>query len=285
MNNKDYIEYIKNELSGLYSNNEIYGFIRILTEEILELKMSDIIAYQENKINENKIGLLKNIVKDLKKYKPIQYIIGHTQFFNLKLFVNESVLIPRQETEELVDMIIKENSTVEKKKILDIATGSGCIAIALKKSMPFHDIFALDFSKEALKVAKLNSEVNDVYINYFQQDIFADTFTDLLSKIKPDIIVSNPPYVTESEKQYINKNVLNYEPDQALFVKDNDPFIFYKRICEEFVKVNPLGKVYFEINQYYAKELKNELLKYFNTVEIFKDINNNYRIALAFNEK
>jgi release factor glutamine methyltransferase len=231
----------------------------------------------------------KSILSDLKIEKPIQYILGETEFFGLRFEVNENTLIPRPETEELVELIIKEEGKGKREegkvKILDIGTGSGCIAISIAKNIPTAEVFAIDVSEKALAVAKKNSEINSTKVNFINADILKiddvtelSTFDFRLSTF--DLIVSNPPYVRNLEKAEIKPNVLEYEPHLALFVEDNDALLFYRKIAQLAIKnlaVN--GKLYFEINQYLGKETVQLLESLaFKNVELIKDIYGNDRI-------
>lgn len=218
---------------------------------------------------------LLNALGRLKEHEPVQHIIGTTTFYGLEFIVNEHVLIPRHETEELVDLIIKENS--EASTILDIGCGSGCIAISLKKALPNAVVLACDISPEALEVAKNNAIKHNVEIQFHEKDVLH------VASIPGncDIIVSNPPYVQESEKEQMEPNVLNFEPPQALFVPNADPLVFYVAIIELAIRnLNPGGKIYFEINESKGPEVE-ILMKAagFKQVRIIQDINNKNRIA------
>ena len=293
---KDVVRFFREELNGVYEKEEIETFIIFCFEEFLNLKKVEIILRDNETMSESDLLKFNFAIKDLKQHKPIQYILGKADFYGLKLKVNEHVLIPRPETEELVHFIIKENQEssqlssqilhlkskishlISQISILDIGTGSGCIPIALKKNIPAAKVYALDISEKALNVAKQNAEMNDVEIEFFQYDILS--LDSALQTPNYDIIVSNPPYICFSEKEQMEKNVLNYEPHIALFVNDNDPLMFYKVIVDFALKrLNPNGKLYFEINQIYGLETKQMLESTgFKNVELIKDLNNNNRI-------
>ncbi len=223
---------------------------------------------------------INNIIKRLRTYEPIQHITGETEFFGLPFIVNKNVLIPRPETEELVELILNENKE-DKLNILDIGTGSGgAIAIALAKYKKEAKISAWDISKDALLIAKGNAERNAVDIDFEQVDVLIDYPTDK----KYDIIVSNPPYILESEKRDMEKNVLDYEPHIALFVPDDRALIFYERIADIALDIlNPDGKLYFEINQALGKETVKMLENRggFSNVTLYQDINKNDRMTSA----
>ena len=229
--------------------------------------------------SDEEIVIWNFILEQLKKEIPIQYILGVTHFYGLEFEVNSAVLIPRPETEELVDWIVQKSKIKNQKsklKILDIGTGSGCIAIALAKNLPNVQVFALDVSEQALATAKTNAELNQVTIQFLHQSILE---TENLGQ-QFDVIVSNPPYVRELEKQEIKKNVLDNEPHLALFVEDNDALIFYRKIAQLAQKnLNPQGQLYFEINQYLGQEMLDLLQKMgFKDTVLRKDIYGNDRM-------
>jgi release factor glutamine methyltransferase len=279
----DILRFFRSELAGLYETGEIESFIAYCFEEYLGMNRASITLNKESTVSESELLKFSFAIKYLKQQQPIQYIIGKADFYGLKLAVNQHVLIPRPETEELVQLIIKDCSISEEKKvtILDIGTGSGCIAIALKKHIPFCEMHALDVSKEALEVAKKNAQLNSVSIHFHELNVLAIPENNSISSTKFDIIVSNPPYITLSEKGAMHKNVTDYEPHLALFVEDYEPLLFYTHICELALNaLNKGGKLYFEINQQYGEQTKKLLeQKGFTNVELIKDLNNNYRIV------
>ncbi len=309
------------ELLSLYLKEEITTFFYLLTEHRLGLKRLDIALDPNATISTiNEQFFLTNIGK-LKKEIPIQYIIGETEFFGLPFYVDKDVLIPRPETEELVKWVIEKTKEARIKnkdnpdsnrelQIIDIGTGSGCIAIAFAKNIPNVKVWALDVSEKALEVAKKNANLNKVDIEFLQLDILKkdslqkviknkvkrsadkNKITSSLSitsrtppnnRLKFDIIVSNPPYVRELEKQEIKNNVLQNEPNLALFVKDENPLVFFDKIAD-FAKENltPNGELYFEINQYLGTETA-ELLqkKGFQNIELRKDLFGNDRMIFS----
>ena len=234
------------------------------------------------RLSESEMLTFHFAVKDLLKNKPIQYIIGETDFCDLKFKVNENVLIPRPETSELVMNIVKSQlSTFNLQlSILDIGTGSGCIAISLAKNIPGSNVYALDISEKALEVAKENAINNNVDVTFIHDDILS-LKNNIESKF--DIIVSNPPYVRELEKAEMRDNVLNWEPHNALFVSDNDPLIFYRNILE-FAKthLNENGEIWLEINEYLGKEMTDLCKEYgFADVKIFEDFRGRERVVKA----
>lgn len=263
-------------LSHLYDREEAASIFFIVIEHLLHITRNDYMLNKSATISESELLNIHFVLKDLKKGIPIQYILGETQFMGLKLKVNSAVLIPRPETEELVDWIIQSHKSEKINRIVDIGTGSGCIALAIKKHFFNTEVFALDISESVLQVAKENALINNVEINFQQIDIL----TDISIPNQIDIIVSNPPYVTRKEAESMHANVLEHEPHLALFVPDNDALLFYKRIIE-LAKENLLrsGWLYFEINQYLANEMKELFLQNnFKNVELKKDLSGNYRM-------
>ncbi len=277
---KDIRKYYCNQLCSIYENDEASAMILILLEHYFNIDRIKMALEPDLRLSESEMLTFHFAVKDLLKNKPIQYIIGETEFCDMKFKVNENVLIPRPETSELVMNIVKRQKTKDKRQlsILDIGTGSGCIAISLAKRIPNSKVYALDISEKALAVAKENAINNDADITFIHDDILS-----LNNKIetKFDIIVSNPPYVRELEKAEMRDNVLNWEPHNALFVSDSNPLIFYRNILE-FAKNNlkQNGEIWFEINEYLGKEMTDLCKKYgFSDIEIFKDFREKDRVV------
>jgi release factor glutamine methyltransferase len=279
---KQYKQHFIEQLSSTYDEIEAESFFYLILENKHQLKRIDLALNLDLEFSKQEITIWDSILEQLKSEIPIQYILGTTSFFGLDLEVNSSVLIPRPETEELVDWIIKENLKIPKSKnvkILDIGTGSGCIAISLAKNVPNSLVFALDVSESALEMAQKNAVKNKVNVTFIQKNILETS--DLLQQF--DIIVSNPPYVRNLEKHKIHKNVLDNEPHIALFVEDTDALIFYRKIATlAIINLCNNGKLYFEINQYLGKETV-ELLKDlgFKNIELKKDIYGNNRMIKA----
>jgi release factor glutamine methyltransferase len=266
----------------MYPGTESAAFLDMIFEEYFSLGRVKRLLNPGYRLTESEMLKVHFAVKQLKKHEPIQYILGRANFFGLDFIVNQHVLIPRPETEELVQWII-DDVGLEKanQSILDIGTGSGCIAIALKKALPSAKISAIDISGEALGVARQNSVNNDTEVHFMQEDIFK--LDDFGQDNNFDIIASNPPYVRESEKKEMAKNVLAYEPEQALYVNDSNPLVYYRRIADlAFESLNPNGKLFLEINQYLGHETV-ELLKMsgFTDVELRKDLNDKHRMIRA----
>jgi release factor glutamine methyltransferase len=274
-----------NELDAIYGKEEVESFFFISTEHYLNAPRFQFSLQPDFTLTNSETEQFFSILSDLKQQKPIQYIIGETEFYGLPFKVNEGVLIPRPETEELVALIIQSLKSQELNsrviKILDIGTGSGCIAISLAKNLPNAEVYALDVSKEALKVAKANAELNNVQITFVEVDILNESTWDLEFKaLEFDVIVSNPPYVRELEKAEIKPNVLDNEPHLALFVDDHNPLAFYKVITNFAVRnLKQKGPLYFEINQYLGKETKQLLIdRDFEDVTLLKDLNGSDRM-------
>ncbi len=273
------------ELQNIQDVSEIESFFFILTEFLHNLKRIDVSLNPGFEVSETDLEKWQTIISELKTEKPIQYITGEAWFYGLRFGVNENTLIPRPETEELVEWIIEsqklqvENLTPKKSKnltILDIGTGSGCIPIVLKKEIPNTDVSAIDISEKALEMARKNALDNQVEVKFLYKNILE---TASLYK-KYDIIVSNPPYVRNIEKQEIKRNVLEYEPHLALFVDDTDALLFYRKISQLVLKsLAPNGKLFLEINQYLGKETV-ELLEQigFKNIELRKDLKGNDRM-------
>jgi len=276
---KHYRDYFIQELTPLYDVGEAESFFYLILEAKHQLQRVDLALQTDLAFSESELKIWSFILDQLKKEIPIQYILGVTNFYGLEFEVNSAVLIPRPETEELVDWIIQSSKVQSKLKILDIGTGSGCIAIALAKNLPNAQVFALDVSEQALTTAKKNAEKNQVQLSFIHQSILETE--DLAQEF--DIIVSNPPYVRELEKHEIKNNVLDNEPHLALFVEDNDALIFYRKIAQLAQKNLKLkGQLYFEINQYLGKETLNLLLEMgFKNSVLRQDIYGNDRMSIC----
>lgn len=271
-------QFIK-ELSSFYDAYESESFFYLILENKHKLRQIDLALNHELTFSDADLAVWSAFLNQLKKEVPIQYLLGETNFYGLDFEVNENVLISRPETEELVEWIINENSKADKTKklkILDIGTGSGCIAVSLAKNLPNAEVYGIDVSKKAIETAKRNAINNNVDVTFVFLDILE---TDVLT-CNFDIIVSNPPYVRNLEKQEIKKNVLDYEPHLALFVEDNDALVFYRKIAT-LAQKNLLenGQLFFEINQYLGKEMTELLEKMnFKNIELRKDIYDNDRM-------
>ena len=275
----DLFEFYINELSFIYDEGELYSIFELVCEKYLNYSKAQVKQHFSENINQSNLINIYNAGVELKKGTPIQYILKEAYFYDLIFNVSNAVLIPRPETEELVDLIIKSQITNDSNPItlLDIGTGSGCIPITLKKHLPQAKVFSIDISEQALEVAKSNAIKNNVDVEFIKEDILSN-FLILNSNFS--IIVSNPPYVLNSEAQQMDARVLEYEPHIALFVEDNDPIIFYKRIidlCDKCLEKN--GWLFFELNPMYAIDVKNYAndSKIFNFTEILNDMSGKQR--------
>ena len=289
-----------NDLAQIFPKEEILSFFYLLLNHKLRLTKIDIVLNPNEIINQTQLDFFLNALTQLKQEKPIQYIIGETEFYGSIFKLNKNVLIPRPETEELIEWVLKEERHNKEDgkplRILDIGTGSGCIAISLAKHLPKATVFALDISQQALKITKQNAKLNNVNIHFIEGDILQpNSITNITSSVverlsnekflssKFDIIVSNPPYVRELEKQEIQNNVLQNEPHLALFVADENPLSFYDKIADfANENLNKNGELYVEINQYLGKETVELLLqKGFTNIKLKKDILGNDRMIKA----
>lgn len=270
---KQFIE----SLSGEYPEGEVNSFFNLLSEKFLGMSRLEVALDPKKELSGDELVKFHEATERLMKHEPIQYILGETEFFGLPFKVSKDVLIPRPETEELVEWILAdlEERRSENLKLLDIGTGSGCIAISLAKKLPKAQITAIDISEAALQTARLNAIRNEVQVKFVKQDILS---TRSLS-CNYDVIVSNPPYVRELEKKEMQRNVLENEPAAALYVNDEDPLIFYDRIAalagDSLVET---GSLYFEINQYLGAETAALLTKYYFSSSLKKDIFGNDRM-------
>lgn len=267
------------ELTPLYGAPEAESFFSIVLWELENKRRIDLALQPETIFSRSEISEWDEILEKLKKQIPIQYILGKTSFYGLEIMVNENVLIPRPETEELVAWVLSNQTGKSNLKILDIGTGSGCIAIALAKNLPDAEVFAVDVSDKALETAKANAKLNEANVAFIQKDILK------AENLEPqfDIIVSNPPYVRNLEKQEIKSNVIDHEPHLALFVADDDALLFYRKIVQLALgNLHEKGELYLEINQYLAKETM-DLLETagFGFMELRQDIYGNDRMILA----
>jgi len=277
---KSIINFAKAELLALYDEREIQSFFYLLCEYYLKMDRTSVIMNPDYALSESELLKFNFAIKDLKQEKPIQYILGKTEFFGFDFIVNQDTLIPRPETEELIQWIIEEEQSDTPIKILDIGTGSGCIAISLAKQLPLSVVKGIDISEAALKIAQLNNENLQASVSFELIDILNPPIS---FNTKFDIIVSNPPYVLESEKALMKKNVLQYEPNQALFVKDLDPLLFYRKILD--LAQNHLqkeGKIYFEVNEMMSSKTEALLAdyNYFN-IKSKHDLSNRPRMISA----
>lgn len=269
------IEYIHSQLTNHFTKSELRILSSLILKDVSNLSFTDIVNCKFKNLSNNEKQKIIYIVERLQKNEPIQYVLGKTEFYGLDFKVNSNVLIPRPETEELVEWILLETKQVNP-HLLDIGTGSGCIAIALAKHLHYGTVDAWDISEKALEVARDNANNNNVSVKFSNVNVLEPVNIDKHF----DIIVSNPPYITFSEKKELEENVLDFEPHEALFVPDEESLIFYNKIADIAVKIlNDKGYLYFEINQAKGFDII-ELLKSkgFSNIELRKDISGNSRM-------
>lgn len=270
---------IKNALQGLYPDSEATALAKLLLVEVLSFSTLELYGGKDKVISEKERVLLKDIIERLQQNEPIQYILGTEKFCDLLFKVDGNVLIPRPETQELVEWIITDYRNLTNCRVLDIGTGSGCIAISLAKYLQFPSVEAWDVSLGALKVAEENARNNQVEVCFLNRNVltFVPEYADL------DILVSNPPYITEEEKTEMEANVIDWEPELALFVQNDDPLLFYRKIAElGMVMLKPGGALYFEINRAYGNGTVDMLKeKGYTDVELRKDMFGNDRMVKA----
>ena len=272
---KDIRIFLEKELIEIYPESEINALTNIIIKTVIGITGLHRLHNIEHPVNAIQANHIIAICNDLKTGKPIQYILGETFFYDCTIKVNSSTLIPRQETEELVDLIIKETREFTG-SIVDIGTGSGCIAIALAANIPAIKVSGIDISEEAIALANENASINNVSVLFTRGDVFNFDY----DTGKVDIIVSNPPYILNSEKKLMNRNVLGFEPHTALFVPDSDPLVFYKAIINVADRIlNNDGRIYFEINEAMGNAMEKLLEQSgYAEVKIVKDINGKDRI-------
>lgn len=276
------VDYIKNSLKDIYPPGEIGSFTRLILEQVCGLKPHNLLFCKDKQLSETEKSTIRQIVERLKVQEPIQYVLGTADFYGQSFFVNPSVLIPRPETEELVERVILDYEDKEV-KILDVGTGSGCIGITLKRHLKNSEIIAVDISAPALETARKNARHLGAPVIFIRTDILSLEKSDLNIPFIFDVIVSNPPYVKNSEKACMEKNVLDHEPHQALFVPDDDPLIFYRQIARlGKKKLKKEGRLYFEINAQCGPAMK-EMLEHegYKEIELFQDIFGKDRIIKA----
>jgi len=282
LNLKELKDNFIHSIFDLYPSEEIQSFFNLLADKYLNLARIEIALHPDKVVSEENKKIFEDAIQRLQQFEPIQYIIGETEFYGLHFLVNKNVLIPRPETEELVGWIIesreerRENKN-EEFRVLDIGTGSGCIAISLAHNLPKKKVSAIDISEAAINIAKQNAVINKVSVNFQLMDILKfnkEPWNLVFKDLKFDTISSNPPYVREQEKSQIEPNVIKHEPALALFVEDNDPLLFYRKIAQFSQKyLKPDGTLFFEINEYLSKDLYQMLKKEgFVDIDIRKDI-------------
>lgn len=271
---------IQKELAGIFPKEEIESLIFLIFEKLKGYSRTQFLLSKEEKLSKDDWVEVEKIVTRLKNHEPIQYILGETEFYGLPFYSVPGVLIPRPETEELVQWIIQEN-TISSPTILDIGTGTGCIAISLWKHIEQATVFACDISPICIETALVNAELNAAEVSVFEYDILNSTPKTTFPEM--DVIVSNPPYVRETEKLLMERNVIDYEPELALFVPDENPLIFYDRIADfALIHLKTQGRLYFEINEAFGKECVEMLqAKGFSNIILKKDLNGKNRMICS----
>ncbi|HZL09271.1 MAG TPA: peptide chain release factor N(5)-glutamine methyltransferase [Prolixibacteraceae bacterium] len=268
---------IRKELAGFFSPEEIDSLIFLIFEKLKAYSRTQFLLAQDEELSKEELTEIEKMVSRLKNHEPIQYILGETEFYGLPFYTVPEVLIPRSETEELVQWILQDNQ-IQAPTILDIGTGTGCIAISLRKNIQLSTVLACDISPVCLETVRRNAELNRVDVSVFKYDILNGT--PEVSFPELDVIVSNPPYIRETEKMLMEKNVLDYEPELALFVPDDNPLLFYIQIAD-FARLHLKngGHLYFEINEAFGKECFEMLIqKGFSEVVLKKDIHGKDRM-------
>ena len=268
------------QLQKIYSLSEATAITEWVFEKMASLKRSDILKNPEKKITPAADKLIQKTLQELLLHKPVQYVLGEAWFYRTKLIVNEHVLIPRPETEELVEQLIADRkSKLTDPAILDIGTGSGCISIAIKKNLPASKLTAVDISKDALALAKENAALHNAHITFTQLDFLDESKWPSLPLF--DIIISNPPYIPINEKEKLDKNVTSFEPHLALFVPDKSPLIFYEKIAA-FGRDHllPNGKIYLETHESFAQQAAALFRTHYQTVMIKKDMYGKERMVI-----
>ncbi len=275
---KKLLQYIKESITLDESEEELNSLSYYIIEHLFKLDKNEIILDRSVNISSSELKELHKFLDRINDHEPIQYIIGEADFYDRKFIVNPSVLIPRPETEELVQLIIADHKG-KKPKFTDVGTGTGCIPITLVKELPGAKAYAIDFDPRVIRTAKQNAEMHDVQINFMLLDVLRESFP--LQSL--DFVVSNPPYVTYTDRELMKDNVTKYEPATALYVKDDDPLLFFRRIAEiSMHRLKPEGKIYFEVNEKFADDVK-ALLEVMDFIEctVVQDLNGKDRIVHA----
>lgn len=270
---------MRSVLTRIYSPGESEAIIRLIFENLKGWSLVDIVLNEDKPLSEFMRGKVEAILSRLKRHEPIQYVLGEARFYGLNLKVSPDVLVPRPETEELVDLIVRDSQGQTDLQVLDAGTGSGCIAVALYRNLKFPQITAIDKSEATLQVARENAVALKCRITFRHQDMLRLPS----GYYRWDIIVSNPPYIAESESAAMEANVLDYEPHSALFVPDNDPLVFYRALADYGIAaLKPSGRLYFEINPLFVEDLRKLLAgRGYTGIEMFRDIHGRLRFMRA----
>ncbi len=280
---KNFYRELHHRLKARHEDREARQLAFVILEETFSAKREDILAHKNIEVSNEQATYLEKVIREILQGKPVQYATGKAYCYGRRFTVNPSVLIPRQETEELIFRITEDYRQSGEVDILDIGTGSGCIAISLSLELPKSRVWALDKYPEALKTARINARALHARIHLFAFDVLSDRHLPGLY----DVIVSNPPYVTEGEMAFMHNRILDYEPPGALFVTDKDPLIFYRNIAKKALQsLHPQGKLYFEINERFAGEIRELLSSYgYKDLAVYEDLNKKPRILSATNPR
>ena len=282
MTNREQYRIFLQQLQSIYNLNEATIITDWVLESLAGIKRFDVVKGPENLLPDTITQKLKLALKELLQHKPVQYVTGEAWFYNMKLKVDKSVLIPRPETEELVKLVLDtvKDAVILAPSIIDIGTGSGCIAIAVKKNLSAASVTAIDVSENASAIAKDNSAVQQTEIQFLKVDFLEESQWASLPRY--DVIVSNPPYIPMDEKEKLDKNVTGFEPHQALFVPDRSPLLFYKKIAAfASAHLNPKGKIFMEVHENFAKETAALFIQNFSEAIIKKDIFGKERMVMV----
>jgi len=274
--------YMIERLTGFYSEREVNYFFKSAVTKRLNLNDTEFLLASNNRLSESDLLFFRSVVKRLQDREPFQYIIGNTWFYDLQLKCDKRALIPRPEPEELVDLIIRENQNQLNLNLLDLCSGSGCIAISLAKNLKESKVIGIEFSQDAIDLSKKNSLLNHVAVSFLYGNVLENLPIDIEDK-SIDIIVSNPPYIPLKDKEKMEKNVLDFEPHMALFVSNENPLVFYQSIAKHATyKLKDKGLIYFEIHEDYGSETKNMLEDIgFENVIIIQDLQGKNRFIKA----
>lgn len=275
---KTVVAYYGAQIETLYPPEEAKAIVWLLLEHFLGITRFALAKNPELRMSESELLTIHRACKKILQNIPVQYVTGETEFCGLRFTVDESVLIPRPETEQLTQIILQDLPT-RPTRILDIGVGSGAVAVSLKKNRQDCEVFGCDISRKALEAARQNAEMNGVAINFFECDILSDSAVKKIPEV--DVVVSNPPYVCKSEKAAMRANVLQNEPAEALFVPDDDPLLFYRAIAAAaFERLPPGGKLFFEINERFGEAMAELLANFgFSDISILKDFNEKDRFV------
>lgn len=278
---KEAQKYLISSLLHLYSADEAKSVANIVLRQVTDYNQVQVLLYADELLSDLQRSRIECYLTELMQGVPVQYVIGIAFFAGLNFEVNPNVLIPRPETEELLDILVRDVGRLNSPVLLDLGTGSGCIAISLKKKIPRAQVFALDVSNKALQVAKSNAQNHETHVCFIHADMLLEDLPNNIPLL--DVIVSNPPYVTRQEQMSMHRNVLDHEPHLALFTPKESPLLFYESILRHAKRLlKPQGKIYLEINQYLGEETKELfLMAGFRNITLLNDFKNNQRFLVV----